>query len=259
MATGKIFVFMKLCKCSGETSNWFHKALLRYLPSLCTLSFSWAHHISIYDPINKLSLGWKSRKNSTWIKSPGNNSVFIGVIQRKACGTGFFCPSPGLGCFSGLYLLSLEGKKTVVVIWELAPGGSKRNCPWDLGYNVFHSRWKCKKFAYVNREMRDVAGASSQPEMRTLSAFLNIGGFLLNMMFPSNMFFSEKSYFPRTVHWQRLFVLFRINWGIFLNVILIWWLCSSVNYKSSDCLVHEKATTHCWVTCSLNACTLWWQ
>jgi len=59
--------------------------------------------------------------------------------------------------------------------------------------------------------MRDVAGASSQPEMRTLSAFLNIGGFLLNMMFPSNMFFSEKSYFPRTVHWQRLFVLFRIN------------------------------------------------
>lgn len=59
--------------------------------------------------------------------------------------------------------------------------------------------------------MKDIAGASSQPKMGTLSAFINIGVFLLNMMFPSNMVFSEKSYFPLTIHWQPLFVLFRIN------------------------------------------------
>lgn len=43
-------------------------------------------------------------------------------------------------------------------------------------------------FAYVNREMQDVAGASSQPKLGTLSAFIDIGVFLLNVMFPSNMF-----------------------------------------------------------------------
>lgn len=43
--------------------------------------------------------------------------------------------------------------------------------------------------------MKDVAGASSQPKMGTLSAFLNIGVFLLNMMFPSSMLFSLEKLF----------------------------------------------------------------
>lgn len=52
-----------------------------------------------------------------------------------------------------------------------------------------------KKFACVKREMKDEAGASSQSKMRILSAFLNIGVFLLNMMFPSNMLFPLEKLF----------------------------------------------------------------
>lgn len=100
---------------------------------------------------------------------------------------------------SELRAYSWEQKRIVSVFW---------------GYYIFHSRWKTekkKKIAYVNREMKDIAGASSQPKMRTLSAFINIGGFVLNMMFPSKMGFFLTSYFPLTIHWQPLFVLFRIN------------------------------------------------
>lgn len=43
--------------------------------------------------------------------------------------------------------------------------------------------------------MKDVAGASSQPKMGILSAFLNIGVLLLNMMFPSNMLFPLEKLF----------------------------------------------------------------
>lgn len=43
--------------------------------------------------------------------------------------------------------------------------------------------------------MKDVAGASSQPRMGILSAFLNIGVFLLSMMFPSNMLFPLEELF----------------------------------------------------------------
>lgn len=69
-----------------------------------------------------------------------------------------------------------------------------------------------KKSAYVKRETKDIAGASSQPKMGTLSACINIGVSPLNMTFPSNAgFFSENSYFLLTIDWQPLFVLFRIN------------------------------------------------
>lgn len=92
---------------------------------------------------------------------------------------------------------------------------------WAITFSS-HGENRKKKSTYVNRKMKDVSGASSQPKMGTSSAFTNPGVFLLNVMFPSNMgFFSEKSYFPLTIPWQPLFVLFRINGGIFLNVILI--------------------------------------
>lgn len=49
IATSQIFLLMKSRQCSGQNSNSFHRALLQYLQSRHT--FSWAHHISIYDPI----------------------------------------------------------------------------------------------------------------------------------------------------------------------------------------------------------------
>lgn len=89
------------------------------------------------------------------------------MIQGRGHGAGFSCPCPGLGC----------PQKAVVSMGELFPV-SKKNL--SLCFRLLHFPLvgkNRKKFAYVKREMKDVAGAYSQPKMGILSAFLNIGCF----------------------------------------------------------------------------------
>lgn len=132
----------------------------------------------------------------------------------------------------------------------------------SLAFGLLHFPFMVKiekKSAYVNREIKDVAGASSRTKMGTLSAFINPGVFLLNVMFPSNMGF----------FWEKLFSTYNTLAAI---------VCIVQNQLSDFSKCHfdlmtlfisgfwklwlfraQKGTIHYWVTCSLNARPLWWQ